>query len=85
MKDKKILEVCSLYLKKLDNVDITPIEEVFKSEHVKWMLTQVPTFLLDNRKEKANRWLGFIQGALWSKNLYSIEEFKDHNKPSKES
>jgi len=30
--------------------------------------------------EKAMRWLGFIQGGLWSQGFYSIEDMKNHNR-----
>jgi hypothetical protein len=30
--------------------------------------------------EKANRWLGFIQGVLWTVGVYPISEMRDHNR-----
>jgi len=27
------------------------------------------------------RWLGFMQGALWVKGIYTIDELKAHNRP----
>jgi hypothetical protein len=36
------------------------------------------------RKEKIMRWLGFMQGALWVKGIYSIDEMRAHNKPEGE-
>ncbi len=29
---------------------------------------------------KANRWLGFIQGVLWSGGVYTIDEMREHNR-----
>lgn len=29
--------------------------------------------------EKSMRWLGFIQGVLYSKSIYTIDELKAHN------
>jgi low affinity Fe/Cu permease len=49
--------------------------------HVRQMIPKTIQFLYDQRREKAMRWLGFIQGALWSHGIYSIEEMKQHNKP----
>jgi hypothetical protein len=49
--------------------------------HVRQMIPKTIQFLYDQRIEKAMRWLGFIQGALWSHNIYTIEEMKNHNKP----
>lgn len=31
--------------------------------------------------EKLMRWLGFMQGVLWSKGIYSIDELRAHNMP----
>lgn len=33
------------------------------------------------KMEKAMRWLGFVQGALWMEGFCSIDELKDMNKP----
>lgn len=33
---------------------------------------------------KSNRWLGFVQGALWAIGEYTIDDLKDHNRPLKE-
>lgn len=80
MKDSKIIEVCERYKKKLNEVYFDDI-----SYHTEWMLRQIPKFLKEKRREKVNRWLGFIQGVLWSKNVYTLEEMKDHNRPQKNS
>ncbi len=37
-----------------------------------------------SKKEKAMRWLGFIQGALWGAGLTTIEEMKHVNMPEAE-
>lgn len=37
-----------------------------------------------SRKEKAMRWLGFLQGALWGAGLTSIEAMKHINMPEAE-
>jgi hypothetical protein len=33
------------------------------------------------RREKIMRWYGFIQGALWAIDVFSVEEFKNHSRP----
>ncbi len=80
MKNEKILGVCGFYRNDLKNwegiLDFNPIYN-----HVIYMLDRIPEFIEDGRKEKANRWLGFIQGALWAQDVYTIEEMKGHNKP----
>ena len=35
-------------------------------------------------REKLMRWLGFVQGALWVKGIYGIDEMREHNKPPDE-
>ena len=30
--------------------------------------------------DKYNRWVGFIQGYLWSNDIYTIDEMRMHNK-----
>lgn len=80
MEDQKIINVCKIYEKKLFHFTKQPhFSETYN--HMLWMTWQIPGFLEEGRKEKANRWLGFIQGALWAKDIYTIEEMKDHNRP----
>ena len=33
-------------------------------------------------REKFMRWLGFVQGVFWCRSVYTIEEMKQHNRPS---
>lgn len=44
------------------------------------MIERMLTWDLSENMDKANRWLGFIQGVLWTTGLYSIEEMRDHNR-----
>ena len=76
MKEEKIINACKKYEKDLKELYTDP-----DLHHMEWMTTQVPQFIKDGRKEKANRWLGFIQGALWAKRIYTIDEMKEHNRP----
>lgn len=48
--------------------------------HCHGMLDEMEEFLRQNRMEKLYRWLGFVQGCLWSAGIYSIEEMKNHNR-----
>lgn len=50
--------------------------------HLRWMLLSILAFVAEDRLDKANRWLGFVQGALWYLGISSIEESKQINKPS---
>jgi hypothetical protein len=81
MEDEKFLEACEIYKEKL-----YPLAEEFNFaetyKHLLYMVWRIPQFIKDGRKEKANRWLGFVQGALWAKDIYTIEEMKEHNRPN---
>ncbi|MDD2696684.1 MAG: hypothetical protein PHE52_00800 [Candidatus Pacebacteria bacterium] len=45
------------------------------------MLDKMEGFLKEGRIEKAFRWLGFIQGCLWSTGEYTLEDLMNHNRP----
>jgi len=47
--------------------------------HALWMCSEVRKFLADGRREKADRWLGFIQGVLWVLGNYTIDNMRAHN------
>lgn len=80
MEDEKIIEVCRFYQEELGIYLEEPyISELYK--HLSYMLWRIPQFIRAGRKEKANRWLGFVQGALWAHDDYTIEEMKEHNRP----
>ena len=38
-----------------------------------------------DKLEKCNRWLGFIQGVMWIKRYYTIEDMKSHTQSHKEN
>jgi hypothetical protein len=78
MEDQKFLNICERYKREFADY---PETEYAYWRHILWMLDQIPGFLEEGRKEKSNRWLGFIQGALWAQDIYTIEEMKDHNRP----
>lgn len=50
-------------------------------EHVRWMCDRAIEFVTEGRREKAMRWLGFIQGSLWLAHFAQIEELKQMNMP----
>ncbi len=49
--------------------------------HCHAMLDRMEQFVAEGRMEKAFRWLGFVQGCLWSTGVFSVGQLKDHNKP----
>lgn len=55
------------------------------SEHLSWMLAQALGFYGAEQKiEKANRWLGFVQGVLAAKGV-SLHILKQANMPAGET
>jgi hypothetical protein len=45
------------------------------------MIEQALLFLENpEKKQKTQRWLGFIQGILWCCGVYAINELRDHNR-----
>ena len=83
MTSDQIKKVCKKYDEKLIELGIENKQdnETFGSlNHIKWMINEIPFFLEYGDKEKSMRWLGFIQGVLWSKEIYSIDQMREHNK-----
>lgn len=51
------------------------------AQHALYMLAILPQLVLEGRREKAMRWLGFVQGVLWAHGCASIDELKRINMP----
>jgi hypothetical protein len=49
--------------------------------HCKAMIPQMRKFVAEGQMEKAFRWLGFVQCALWMGGIHSIETLKAMNRP----
>lgn len=62
-----ILELCSRYANKITGDD-------WQSLHAKWMLDEIPDI---KDSGKLNRWLGFVQGFMWSRDLCTIDELRE--------
>ncbi len=54
--------------------------EDMQLRHLLWMYYNMPQ--REDNPFKWNRWLGFIQGALWALRLLTITQCKDENKKS---
>ena len=48
--------------------------------HVHFMCSEAINIFRAGQVEKGMRWLGFIQGALWSNGVRTIEEMKEDNR-----
>ncbi|MBI2062455.1 MAG: hypothetical protein HYT64_02085 [Candidatus Yanofskybacteria bacterium] len=49
--------------------------------HCHGMLDEMEKFVAEGRMDKVFRWLGFVQGCLWSTGCYDLESLKNHNRP----
>lgn len=68
--------------------NIQPMEGYEHMTHVCWMLYQMKTMI--TRKEdgtidytsalKFNRWLGFVQGAMWMDGIVTIEDLRNQTR-----
>ena len=96
MDAEKVLEVISIYRNYFENlgvekadyphqyfIDEAPIEgeELCILSHCHGMLDNMEGFVAEGRMEKVFRWLGFIQGCVWSTSHYTLEDLKNHNRP----
>jgi hypothetical protein len=50
-------------------------------EHLVWMLGQARDFHAAGKVEKANRWLGFVQGLAFADREVTLEQLKRANMP----
>jgi len=85
MNDKEnILKIVKIYKDFLVGSDITShqadlnsveLTELQKFEHLLYMLDKI---IEQDDIEKSNRWIGFIQGVLWSLDVFSIEDLRGH-------
>lgn len=49
-------------------------------EHILWMRSRTKEFVAQGAWDKANRWLGFIQGFMWVNGIYTIADMRAHNR-----
>ena len=80
---KQVKQTCTIYISHLASQGYNSKKNGTKQEHILWMLEQIMRWETEVglfNKEKMFRWLGFIQGYLWSANIFTIEEMKDHNR-----
>lgn len=79
----KCTAILTMYAKRLEKEERARSEQGLSLplRHVESMIPKAIDFFQHNRREKGFRWLGFIQGVLWSEGIYAIKEMKDHNRP----
>ena len=52
-------------------------------EHCHGMLDKMEVFIKEDRLDKVNRWLGFIQGCLWMSGNHTLDSLKNMNRKRK--
>ena len=84
---EQINHITDRYFKKLYDLGLKPRchkgdlnGSLYPVEHILWMCQEIKEISRQDM-EKACRWLGFIQGILWVRGLYSIDELRRHTKP----
>ena len=90
MNARKVREVLVIYRTKFEELGILlrklPHNELLKTDndylaHCYGMLDEMEVFMQEGRMEKVFRWLGFIQGCLYTTGVYTLEEMQNHNRP----
>ncbi len=79
-----ILRIIALYRDRLKkaasarcpNDRLPDFEEA--ARHCKWMLGEMERHAAEWPEDKLNRWLGFVQGALWMLGVYTIDDLRNH-------
>lgn len=80
MTGERVKEVLEYYARVLEDRGIAEDRDRKTLGHVLWCCRQAAKFVDEGRVEKAMRWLGFVQGSLWSHGIYRIEDLCLHSK-----
>lgn len=57
------------------------ISPLAMTQHMLFLCEEIPKLMAAGRVEKAMRWLGWLQGALWGTNFETLEDAKMRNAP----
>jgi hypothetical protein len=86
MTDEHLKRIALRYLAALavepeEHKNITPSSYLQESkEHAAWMCQRIIYFVEHDLREKAARWLGFVQCMVWHLGIYTIDALREHNK-----
>ena len=69
----------------LETLGIHHLRNGMPLQHCAWMCLQALQYNSEKRTDKAMRWLGFIQGVLWSERIFSIDQLKEHSRATNDS
>ena len=96
MTDNKIKEVAERYRKEFSKYHVSnpqrgPVNKLHlqwtveeRASHLVWMCDQIDEFVAAGRRDKAMRWIGFLQGFLWREGQFTVEELGKHSMPTPE-
>ena len=93
MTERHILMVCAKYAEQLRDMGCPPMREVvnfhgakqedfkiFALRHCAYMVQRIVEQLEAGQYDKANRWLGFVQGVFYAVGYAGVEDMKDMNR-----
>lgn len=73
----KIKLVADYYLNYLMDAGVMPERSDSKLPRAAWCARELATM---EDEGKANRWLGFIQGVLFAKDIFDVDQLRDHSR-----
>jgi hypothetical protein len=56
------------------------IDRMVARQHLLHVCATIPKLLEENRVEKAMRWVGFLQGAMWALGEFTVAQLADMNR-----
>lgn len=80
MADSKVVEAFGACRGLLPET-LLPVRGGLRDEHLAFMCEEGVRLVEAGRREKAMRWLGFVQGALWASGRAPIDTLKRMNMP----
>lgn len=89
MEAEKVQQVIRIYRETFENMGVEKVEHPHEArltcaaaslEHCHSMLDKMEGFIKEDRMDKVYRWLGFIQGVLWSQGIYTLHNLTHHNR-----
>lgn len=83
MNEEQIISACIKYDSILESTGAQVVrngENAGSLSHLRWVCQEVPKLYQANKIEKAMRWYGFLQGALWALAIVDLEMLKDDNR-----
>lgn len=73
---------CSVKVSNLDNPNVPAINML---DHCLYMCHEILALIDQHRIDKADRWIGFVQGVFAAYSMYTIKEMAHHNRTGADS